>query len=94
MGELKNKIKKCKSYLQTKFSVNQIGIFGSYAKGTQRKSSDLDILVVFRKSPGLFTFLELEEYLSQLLGIKVDLVTKNSLKPVIGKTIMKEVVYI
>lgn len=43
---------------------------------------------------GLLKFLELEEYLSQLLGVKVDLVTKESLKPHIGEHILREVMYL
>ena len=65
-------------------------------RGEQKKGSDIDILVEFYPDSkmGLITFVELEEHLSDLLGIKVDLVTKSALKPRIGKHILKEVVYI
>ena len=59
-----------------------------------REDSDIDILVEFEKPIGLFKFLELEEHLSQLLGRKVDLVSKNALKPHIGKYILDEVIMI
>ena len=65
-------------------------------RGEQKKGSDIDILVEFYPDAemDLITFVELEEHLSDLLGIKVDLVMKSALKPRIGKQILKEVVYI
>jgi predicted nucleotidyltransferase len=51
----------------------------------------LDILVEFRKTPTIFKFVNLENYLSEALGVKVDLVMKDVLKPNIGKRILKEV---
>jgi uncharacterized protein len=78
--------------LKDKYSVSYIGIFGSYIRGEQTKDSDLDILVQFDKTPGLLKYIELENYLSDLLEVKVDLVMKSSLKPNIGKRILNEVV--
>ena len=78
--------------LRTRFHVQYLGIFGSYVQGTPRKDSDLDMLVDFAETPSLFEFIELENYLSVLLGIKVDLVMKGTLKPLIGRRILSEVV--
>ncbi len=83
-----------KSELKKKYHVKKIGVFGSYVRGEQKKSSDVDILVEFEESIGFFAFMEMEEYISTILGVKVDLVTKNALKPRIGKHILKEVVAI
>ncbi|MFO7575256.1 MAG: nucleotidyltransferase family protein [Bacteroidales bacterium] len=58
----------------------KIGIFGSFARGENKKESDLDILVEFKKSPTLLTLIKLENDLTEILGIKVDLVTTGSLK--------------
>lgn len=80
--------------LRSKYKVKKIGIFGSYIRGEQRKNSDLDILVEFYEPIGLFKFMELEEHLKTLIGIKIDLVTINALKPYIGKHILKEVSYL
>ncbi len=78
--------------LREKYSVSYLGIFGSYIRGEQTKDSDLDVLVQFDKKSGLFKYIELEDYLSDLLGVKVDLVMKSALKPNIGKRILNEVV--
>ena len=74
--------------------MKSIGIFGSYVRGEQRKGSDLDILVEFERPVDFFEFLELEEYLSDILGVEVDLILKKTLKPEIAKNVLKEVVYV
>ena len=85
-----------KAELKKKFKVKTIGVFGSYVRGEQKRGSDVDILVEFEEDAevGFFKFLDLEEFLSQKLGVKVDLVTKNALKPYIGKCILREVVMV
>ncbi len=82
-----------KGELRERFSVKNIGVFGSYVKGKQHRRSDIDVLVEFEKPVGLFDFMALEEYLSSLLGAKVDLVSKKALKPKIGERILSEVIY-
>lgn len=81
-----------KTTLVEQFKVKEIGIFGSYVKGEQKRNSDIDILVEFYEPVGFFTFLDLEEYLKNLFGRKVDLVSKKALKPRIGKHILEEVI--
>jgi predicted nucleotidyltransferase len=83
-----------KAELRKKFKVKTIGVFGSYIRGEQKRSSDVDVLVEFEEPIGLFEFMDLEDYLSQLLGVKVDLVSKKALKPHIGERIMQEVIMI
>ena len=78
--------------LQQEYEINQLGMFGSYVRNEQTSESDLDLLVTFKKKPSLFRFIELENYLSDLLDTKVDLVMESALKPRIGETIRKEVV--
>jgi uncharacterized protein len=78
--------------LERRYKVKTLGIFGSYIRGEQHQGSDLDLLVEFIDPPSLLRFLEMEYYLSDLLGVKVDLVMKDALKPVIGKRILNEVV--
>ena len=58
----------------------KVGIFGSYARGDNKKGSDLDILVEFRESPSLLTLIKLENDLSEILSIKVDIITTGAIK--------------
>jgi len=94
LNEIKSILDAHKKDLEKKYKVKEIGIFGSYVRGEQRKKSDLDVLVEFSETPGLFTFVELEDYISEMLGMKIDLVMKDALKPHIGRHILKEVVYL
>lgn len=80
--------------MRKKFKVKSIGIFGSYVKNKQKKSSDVDILFAFAEPVGMFEFLDLEEYLQNIIQLKVDLVSKRALKPKIGEYILNEVIYI
>jgi len=94
--EKKRILKRYEEELKQKYSIKRFGIFGSYIRGEQKEGSDFDLLVEFEgdDSIGLLKFINLENFLSDLLGLKVDLVDKSSLKPRIGKQILKEVVYI
>ena len=94
LAEINKVIKKNRLELEEKYKVKEIGVFGSYVRGEQKKRSDIDILVEFKEPIGLFIFMDLEEFLKNLLGVKVDLVSKKALKPIIGKYILKETVYI
>ena len=78
--------------LAERYSIEKLEVFGSYVRDEQRQDSDLDVLVTFKEAPSLLTFIAIENYLSDLLGVKVDLVMKDSLKPAIGKRILKEAV--
>jgi len=78
--------------LEKRFGVDKLEVFGSYVRDEQRSDSDLDILASFKVVPSLLTFIALENHLSDLLGIKVDLVMKESLKPNIGQHILGEAV--
>ncbi len=78
--------------LAENYKVKSLGVFGSYVRGEQKRRSDLDVLVEFSDDTlSLLKFIELENYLSDLLGIKVDLVEKSGLKPSIGQRILEEV---
>jgi hypothetical protein len=92
--EIKKILKEKKDYLKIKYGVKEIGIFDSYVKGEEKEKSDIDILVEFEKPIGLIKFIELENYLTDLFGIKVDLGMKSALKPKIGEHISKEVIYL
>jgi predicted nucleotidyltransferase len=86
------RLKLIKPILKEKYKVNKIGYFGSYARGEQKDDSDIDILVEFSEPIGL-EFVELKEYLEDVLNKKVDLVTVNALKPQLKEAILQEVIY-
>ncbi|MEM6613916.1 MAG: nucleotidyltransferase family protein [Cyanobacteria bacterium P01_C01_bin.72] len=96
LKEIKQKLNQNFDQIKQQYQIKQLGIFGSYIRGEATENSDLDILVEFEPQArfGLLTFCELENYLSELLAVKVDLVMKDSLKPQIGKNILQEVVYL
>ena len=78
--------------LTERYNVETMEVFGSYVRSEQKKDSDLDVLVTFKEDPSLLTYIAIENYLSDLLGIKVDLVMKDSLKPKIGQQILREAI--
>ncbi|MGK2945608.1 MAG: nucleotidyltransferase family protein [Desulfuromonadales bacterium] len=92
--DVREKIENHLENLRIQYGVERIGLFGSLVRGTQHSESDIDLLVEFKRPVGLFKFIELENWLSDLLGAKVDLVTPNALKPGIGKRILDEVRYV
>ena len=78
--------------LRQAYGVRALWLFGSYVRGEEKRASDLDVLVEFEIAPSFFRFIELEDHLSQWLGVKVDLVMKRALKPGIGQYILAEAV--
>jgi len=72
-----------KEELKSKYKIKSIKIFGSYARGEQKETSDIDIIVEFEKYPTLVEFIRIQEELENLLGIKVDLLTEGSISPFI-----------
>ena len=93
--EIKRAIEIHREELISKFKVKEIGIFGSYARGEQDETSDIDILVDYSDEYiSLFDVLDLKYYFEGLLGLNVDIVIREALKPVIGKRIMDEVVFV
>ena len=86
------KLTKSKGFLEQKYQVSKIGVFGSVSRGEAGRGSDIDILVDFKKPIG-WEFIDLKEYLEHILGGRVDLVTTNALKPQLRERILSEVVY-
>jgi len=90
--ELFDIIKSHANDIKIRFSVKRIGIFGSFARGEQKESSDIDILVEFEK-PTFRNFMNLSFYMEDLLGRKVDLVTVKGLHPRIRPYVEKDVIW-
>ena len=82
------------SELRDRYKVSRLGIFGSFARGEAKESSDIDILVEFSEYVDIFHFIRLQYHLSEILGRRVDLVTPDALKPIIKDRVLKEVLYI
>ena len=94
IADIKSIIEKHRETLSKQYSVKDIGVFGSYVKNKQNAGSDIDILVEFNEIPDLIKFIELENYLEDLLKIKVDLVEKSSIRPQLKKNILQKVVMV
>jgi predicted nucleotidyltransferase len=94
LNEIKSTIDAHKSFLKKRFKVKSMAIFGSYLRSEQNKNSDIDILVEFYETIDLFEFMGLENYLSEILNNKVDLVMRDTLKPRIKDRILREAVAI
>lgn len=90
--EIEETLKRFKPFLKEKFKVKEIGIFGSYLRGEEAEESDVDILVEFYEPIG-WEFVDFKEFLEEVLGKEVDLVTIRALKPQLRDKILKEVVY-
>jgi hypothetical protein len=94
LAEIKQILQAQKPYLAAKYGVTEIGLFGSYVRGEQRLDSDLDVLIELERPPriSLMGLVELEDYLSDLLGLKVDIAIKKNLRKRIGRRILQEAV--
>lgn len=92
LEEIKGILSSHKPLIMRRFKVKRISIFGSLVRGENTEPSDVDLLVEFSEPIGLFAFMDLEEYLQEILGIKVDLVSRKALKPRIGEHILREAV--
>lgn len=88
-------IKKHKKLTYQRYGVVRIGIFGSRAKGSGKKQSDIDILIEMEKGKkNLHNFLEFKRFLEKNLGIRVDLGTESSLKPMVKEAIKEDLIYV
>jgi len=91
--EIKEKISKNRALLKEKYNVKSIGIFGSFRDNSFDKDSDIDILVEFSKTPDIFEFIKLEEFLSELPGLN-RFSNQESFKTTHKRTLLKETIYI
>ena len=94
LDEITEILKEHKKEICERYKVKEIGVFGSFARGEQRKSSDVDILVEFEETTDVFQLIDLEDYLQELLKKKVDVVRKRAIRPELKDVILKEVVNI
>ncbi|MBC7321187.1 nucleotidyltransferase family protein [bacterium] len=93
LEEIKDIINQHREELEERFKVKSIAIFGSYSRGEQTPQSDIDILVEFKEPVG-FLFIHLADFLEEILGIKVDLLTPDAIKPNRKEYIAKDIIYV
>lgn len=94
-SEIKNILSLNKNKLKKKYKIKELGAFGSYVKDKQKKSSDIDILVEFKKDGETFdNYMELKFFLEDALKTKIDLVIKDTLKEDIKEDILSEAIYV
>lgn len=91
--DIENKLIALKPTLSTKFYVDKIGYFGSFARNEQTDNSDIDIIVSFNKPLG-WAFFDLRDLLEEELNRKVDLVSVKALKEQLREIILKEVIFL
>jgi hypothetical protein len=90
LEELEAGLKAIKPVLRERYNVESIAIFGSYSRREQTKNSDLDILVSFSEPIGVYGFIEVEQFIRKKLGIKIDLVQKGALLPLMKEQVLSE----
>ena len=78
--------------IRQQFSVERLSVFGSVIRDEAGEDSDVDVLVVFERKANFDIFMDLKFYLEELLGMGVDLVTENALRPQVWRAIEQEMV--
>ena len=94
LEEIQLLLREHQELLQKRFRVSEMQVFGSYAKGQQTVDSDVDILISYDHPPTLWMLGELRDYLSEMLGLQVDIVTEKGLKPRMRERVLAEAVKI
>ena len=94
LEEIKVLIDQHRPELKRQFHVEKIGVFGSYARGDQKKRSDVDFLVSFDAPVSYFTIGGLYAYLKDIMGTDVDVVPREDLRPEFLENVLKDVVYL
>ena len=92
LEEIRSILREHMDELRARYGVRSIEIFGSYVRGEQSEDSDLDLLVEFEEPVGLLRISMLQVYLSDLLGIKVDVIPKDSLRRELWDSVSREAV--
>lgn len=93
LQQIKSTLSNHKQHLFRDYPIKTLAIFGSYSRREQNENSDLDILVEFKGKIGI-RFIDLAEEIEDLVGFKVDLVSKNGMKEKYLKAIDSELIYV
>lgn len=90
LDDILGRLRVLKPELERKYRIDELAIFGSWARGEQTDASDLDVLVEARRGMTLFDLAGLQTELSRSLDMDVDVVTRNSLRPNIARQVLPE----
>jgi predicted nucleotidyltransferase len=94
LDSIQQRLRQRQDLFRQQYRITEMGVFGSYARGEQTTASDVDVLVDYEQAPTLAQLVELRDYLSDLMGKKVDVVTKRGLKPRLRERVLAEIVYL
>lgn len=94
INEIIDSIKSVKPMLYSDCSIKEIGVFGSYSRNDQNENSDIDILIDIEKEIGLLRFIQIENYLKNIVGDNAEVVLKSDLRPELKEQILKETIFI
>ncbi|MCD6283305.1 nucleotidyltransferase family protein [bacterium] len=95
LEEIRRVLKSQKRNLKRRFGVLELALFGSYTRGEERKASDLDILVSLKPEYKTFdNYMKLKFYLEDLVGISVDLVTKDAFREELREAVLEAALYV
>jgi predicted nucleotidyltransferase len=92
IDEIREVIRAHQGELRRRYKARVVGIFGSYVRGEQRADSDLDVLAVFDSNASLLDLGGAQVMLSEVLGLKVDLIPRADVRPELKETIESETV--
>jgi uncharacterized protein len=88
--QIRTAIRQHQEVLVERYGIKVVGLFGSYARREHRKRSDLDLLVDIVRPISLLELIGAELYLSEVLGVKVDLIPKRDVREELRETIFRE----
>ncbi len=92
LREIIDSIKSLKEDIRKKYRAEVVGIFGSFVRGEEKETSDIDVLVEFDGDADLFDFVGLSIFLEERLGRKVDVVPRDTVRAELKEIILKEAV--
>ncbi len=92
--DIVTRLKELKPIIATRYKVREIGLFGSFVRGEQEVSSDIDLLAEFEDKADLFDLIGLALYLEEIFQRQVDLVPKQALRSELRESVLQQVVAI
>jgi len=83
-----------KKTLHDRYKVQRLGVFGSYVRGDIHSGSDVDVLIEFYEPVSLLALVSLENYISDILGIKADVVPEEDLRVELKERVLRDAVFV